>query len=335
MFDAGVSVDDHGHVTHEERTAFGNDHHLEFAGRLEDLLTLIPARLIVTLDREGADRLHAPEMKEGVLQRVHLGPETAGGPIENGSRGKGSRSGDDTGLGHLAGGEDFRGVVRGIVDGGDAKGKSREVDPVLLRRDLLARLGAMGMGIDESGQDHLAGDIDDGDATRDLDLRPRAHGHDAIAFHENGGLLDDAAIGHGHRLAADEGVTGVRLVVPGHKAEVLGPGLGFEIIEISRVEDGPERPVELLAVAGEMDPFARIIAHLGDGKSRGLGSHLDGLSGTDKGGDVNVETLDESDSLAIGREGIVGGPFAGVMFAFFVAIEIGGNEAQMVAVLVG
>ena len=43
MLDARVTIQDHGHIVHVERPAFGYDHHLEFTGGGDNLLALVAA----------------------------------------------------------------------------------------------------------------------------------------------------------------------------------------------------------------------------------------------------------------------------------------------------
>ena len=87
MFDAGVAVDDHRHVVLEQRTALGDDHHLEFASAGDELLALIAARLVVTLDAERADRLHPAQVASRVVEAVDDRLEVAGGAVEDRARG--------------------------------------------------------------------------------------------------------------------------------------------------------------------------------------------------------------------------------------------------------
>jgi hypothetical protein len=57
VFDARVSVGDHGHVVLEQRTALRDHHHAELARRRDHLLALLAPGLVVTLHAKGAHRL--------------------------------------------------------------------------------------------------------------------------------------------------------------------------------------------------------------------------------------------------------------------------------------
>src|SRR2546429_307146 len=80
---AGVAVDDHGHVVLEERAALGDDHHAGLARGFDDLLALIAAGLVVALHTDGADRFHAPEVEERVVEIGNVGFEGSLGAVED------------------------------------------------------------------------------------------------------------------------------------------------------------------------------------------------------------------------------------------------------------
>ena len=111
MFDAGVTVHDHRQVVLQERAALGHDHDLEFAGGGDDLLALVAARLVVTLDADRAGGLLATQMRSGVVEAVHLDLERTGGAVEDRARRENARRGDQAGPAEFATGEDRVGVV--------------------------------------------------------------------------------------------------------------------------------------------------------------------------------------------------------------------------------
>ena len=132
-----MPVDDHGHVVLEERAPLGDDHHAGLAGRFDDLLRLIAARLVVALHADRADRFHPAQVEEGIVEVRDVGFERALRAVEDRAGRENARPDDLARALHLRRGEDLRGVVRGIVERGHAEGEGRVVVPALLRDDLV------------------------------------------------------------------------------------------------------------------------------------------------------------------------------------------------------
>jgi hypothetical protein len=115
-----------------------------------------------------------------------------------------ARGAHQAGARELGGREDLAGVVRRIVDGRHAERERRVAVPVLLRQDAVRAEAAVVVGVDEAGQDGLAGDVEG--------LRPRgnrdgsllADGLDAVALDEHDAVLDDLVAVHRDGAAAGE-----------------------------------------------------------------------------------------------------------------------------------
>ena len=104
---------------------------------------------------------------------------------------------DDAGVLHLGGGED---LARCRLDGSwtvVTPMASEMVDPVLLRDDVVLALRAVGVAVDQAGDDGLAGDVDDPRAGRDGDPRARADRADAVAVDQDGAAVDHLVAVHG------------------------------------------------------------------------------------------------------------------------------------------
>ena len=92
---ACVAVDYHGQIVHEGRTAFGHDHHFLFSSGGDNLLALVPPRLVVAFDADRPDRFHATQVKLGVFERFDFRFKAASGPVENGSGGEYAGTGNE------------------------------------------------------------------------------------------------------------------------------------------------------------------------------------------------------------------------------------------------
>src|SRR5690242_14187087 len=83
----------------------------------------------------------------------------------------------------------------------------------------------MGMSIDESGHDGLAGDVDRLRARRRLKAAARAHGGDAVVAYEHVAALDDLVALHRHDACASEQRAGLRDVAPPLEQDLRLDGL--------------------------------------------------------------------------------------------------------------
>ena len=203
MLQRGVAVGDERDVHSILRPAFG--HHgnpLTLRGR-DHLLTLLAARLVIVLDAVRAFGLEAADMGECIVETVDDGVASRRfRAIDDLAAGEGARGEDDARALHLAGREDEARGARRIVDGGDAEREVGERFPILLRNQIVLALRAMGMGIDEAGDDRLAGDIDGARIGGDRDFAAAADRADAVIFDQDDAILDDPTgiVGHGDDL---------------------------------------------------------------------------------------------------------------------------------------
>ena len=190
VLDAGVAVEDHVHVVVERGAALGDDHHLQVAGRREDLLALIAAGLVVALDRDGASGLHPAEVAVRVVQRVDRRAEVAVGAVEDRPRREDARADDLAGLDHLGEREDRLGRGRGVVRRRDAIGEVGVVDPVGLRDRAVEEVARVGVDVHEARHDGVAAGVDHLGLWRDAHLARGSDGGDPVAAHDDGAVLD-------------------------------------------------------------------------------------------------------------------------------------------------
>ena len=105
---------------------------------------------------------------------------------------------------HLGRGEDFRGVVRRIVQRGHAERQRGVVDPALLRNDFVGAHRSVPVDVDDAGHDGLAGDVDDLRVRGNGGARARTDGGDAIAVDDDGAVVDDVVAVHGDDARASQ-----------------------------------------------------------------------------------------------------------------------------------
>ena len=70
VLDARVAVEHHRLVVVEQRAALRDDEHLLLARRLDDHLPRVAPLLVVALDRERPDGLHAADVRARVVDRA-------------------------------------------------------------------------------------------------------------------------------------------------------------------------------------------------------------------------------------------------------------------------
>src|SRR6185503_4817742 len=204
VLDAGVAVDDHGHVVRVERAALRYHTHLRLARGLEHHLPLVAPRLVVALHAVRAVGLHAPEVHERVAEAVDVGVEVAFRTIEDGARGEDAGRGDRAGALHLLLREDLVRVVRRIVQRGDPEAERGVVDPRRLRDQPFGAHAAVPMAVDEPGRDRLTGAVDDLRTLGDAHARARTDRGDAAAGHDHDAVVDDLVTLHRHQPGTRE-----------------------------------------------------------------------------------------------------------------------------------
>ena len=175
-------------------------------------------------------------MKGGIFQGFDLGSVATGGSIEDASGRKSPRCGDDACLGHLTCGHDCFGFIGRIVDGGDAKGQSGIIHPILLRDDSLVSLLTVGMGIDQAWHEEPSFEIH---AVCPIGYGNRFIGSDcgdAVALYQDGMPIFNLWCGHGEDACAGQRQHSRWLVVVDLHAEWLD--VGFELGRLTQVSEG-------------------------------------------------------------------------------------------------
>src|SRR4051812_9997595 len=107
-----MAIDNFGHVVLEERATFRHDHHAGLARSLDDLLTLIAPRLVVALDADRTDILHAPQMEKRVVEIRDVCFERSFSAVQDGPGRKDVRRYDHPRLLQFGSGEDLARGVR-------------------------------------------------------------------------------------------------------------------------------------------------------------------------------------------------------------------------------
>uniref|UniRef100_A0A0N4Z2Z0 BON domain-containing protein n=1 Tax=Parastrongyloides trichosuri TaxID=131310 RepID=A0A0N4Z2Z0_PARTI len=344
VLDGGVAVDQHAHVGVVQRAAFRHDHHAQFAGSLHDLLALVAAGLVVALDAPGADGLHPAQVRARVVQVVDHGRRRRGRSVQDGAGREDARRHHAPGLGQFAVGEDLAVVVRRIVQRRHAEGQGGVVHPALLRDDLVRTHAAVPVGVDQAGDDGLAGHVHDAGAGRNRDRAARADGLDAVAVDDHHAVLDHLFALHGDQAGAGQDGDAAGTGVIGAEADfdpVFG-GLG----QVSRraVHEGEafaqrtreqlraHRPLQATGIAGPVQPLAGVA---GDARLRqglGVGADRDRASGRDEGGDIGVEAFGPGDPPLVRRDGELGRPFAAQVGALVLARQVDGLQDALLAV---
>ena len=113
---------------------------------------------------------------------------------------EGAWTDDQTGALHFQSRKDGRRTARRVVPCGHAKGEIEHIHPILLRRHFITAVRAVGVGIDQTGDDRLARDVDGLGPRRNGNLARLADGLDTVIFDQHDTIVDDAAalVRHGH-----------------------------------------------------------------------------------------------------------------------------------------
>ncbi len=201
----------------------------------------------------------------------------------------------------------------------DAEGQIGEHAPVLLRGDLVARLGAVGVGVDQSRDDGLAADVDALGVGRDLDLADPADGFDSIARYDDDSGLEDllllGGVAHGDDATPDEGDPTRRNVGGDGEGEIdplfdrlgqlrrrrsteEGEGVG----EAARVERRTVRPVKGGAVGRPVQELTGPCRDLAGGEGLHLRIDGDRLAGGDEGCHPDLVALAKGDPPSVRRQ---------------------------------
>ena len=93
-----------------------------------------------------------------------------------------------------------------------SEGEGGVVDPALLGDDLVVAHAAVPVGVHETGEDGLAGDVHDGGVGRRRHVGPRPDRGDPVATDDDGAVGDHLVPVHGDQACADESHGGLRLV---------------------------------------------------------------------------------------------------------------------------
>ena len=112
----------------------------------DDLLALLAARLLVALDGDGADRLEAPQVRDGVVERVDVGLEVPGGAVEDRAGREDARARIRPARASSAAAKTSPVSFEGSCDRRHAEGERGVAVPVLLRGDAVGAEARRGSG---------------------------------------------------------------------------------------------------------------------------------------------------------------------------------------------
>ena len=235
------------------------------------------------------------------------------------------------------------------MDGSGAEREILQQGPVLLRDQFVAALRAVRMGVDQAGDDGLAGDIHCCGASGDIDLTLRTDRKDAVTLDDDHAIVDDPAIlaCHGDDPRAGERDRTGRLVRRNHPFERDAGGgwlifggilcdrrIGEQHVCPRRIEIRPEAPVQLFAALRPVDIVGAAGADPGDRQRLAGRADLDRLRARHQRHDIGFVALAKGQIPPVGRHDIVIGEFALGMGALRFAIEIGADQDALVLVAV-
>ena len=204
-----VAVRDQVHVHAVERPTFGHDLHVFETCRLDHLLALLAARLIVVLDRMAALRLQPPDMRQRIVEAVDLRINVRRPRAVNDFAGRiDARGNDQPGALHFRRGKDLARPVRWVVNRGGSQSEVLDHRPVGLRDQFPRPRRAMRVRIDQAGDDRLTCDVDRGRASRNLHAGARTDRGDAVVTHDDHAVVDHTAALARHRDDARTGQHG-------------------------------------------------------------------------------------------------------------------------------
>ena len=228
---------------------------------------------------------------------------------------------------------------------GHAEGELGVQGPVALRDDSAAAVRAVIVHVDQARHDRLARRVDYVGTSRNADVVRRADGRDAVAFDDDRAAIEDLVAAHrddsrpdqrersgGHVGLGDKGYVqaalrrfGQLIRRPFEKGERVG--------EVAREQLAVERPVELRAVAGEVEKSAGVARDASERDGSGLGPDRDLLARARKRRDIGIEPLGEGQPLAVGRHAELGGVVTDDFGAFVAAVQVEADEGPLALVL--
>ena len=271
------------------------------------------------------------------------------GPIDDLAGREGARRKDLAGPLQFGGGEDLGGAGRRIVDRRRAHGQVDHRRPVLLRDKLVLALLAVGVGVDQTRDDGLAGDVDRLGVAGDRDAGARADRDDTVAADDDDAVVYDTPVlgRHGDDPRAGQGHDTGRLVgrdLHGQRqtalrrlelARVLGRAVGggrsgVKRLGLGREQVGTQAPVNLLAVIRPVYEVGAIGADPCHRQRPALLVDRDLLRPWHQRHDEGLVVLTERDVPAIGRDLVVVDHVAAGVDALGLTAEVGADQLALV-----
>mmetsp|Transcript_1092 Transcript_1092/g.2941 ORF Transcript_1092/g.2941 Transcript_1092/m.2941 type:complete len:668 (-) Transcript_1092:1719-3722(-) len=336
VFDGRVAVDHHAHIGLEQRSAFGHHHHVGATCGLQQLLALVPARLVVALHADCALGLLAAQMRQCIVEVVHDGRERRARAVEDGAGGVDPGAQHDAGALHLALGEDRRAEVGWVVQRRHAEGQRRQVDPALLRDQAGVAHRAVPVRVDEARHDGLAAGVDP--------ARVGGNGHvapdrdDPVAVDEDAAALDHLVALHGHDPSADECELAAGGVAGLLETDLLAAGLALAR-GAGREQLIAQREMQLLAVTAPVQGRAGVDVELAHRQRVHLGPHGDGLAGLPlhigQRRHIGVVTLDKAQPLPVRGDAVLAGEIAARHLGLGAVSQVQSDQREALVDLAG
>src|SRR5215472_3295859 len=254
---AAEAVDGVGEVELHVEGAFGGGHDAFFFASHDHPLALLAVADEIRLEIGGAIELAvAADDIVGVVERLEVGVR------ENaGAGGVRTRADDFAGVDHVLVGEHVVGGGLRVAACSNAIGEIGEEGPVLEIENAAADLEPVRVNVNETGDDGLAGDVDDFRRGGNGDAAGFADGDDAIVFHYDVGVFEHVVTVHGDDArAAQHGLTGRRVTREG---EIHGDDFGLQFGEFLLVLGFSFVGLPVFALCGGLCFLGRLFGGLG------------------------------------------------------------------------
>ncbi len=225
------------------------------------------------------------------------------------------------------------------------RGTEREIGlgrPVLLRNQAILALRSVGVGIDETGHNRLAGHIDHARAGRNSHAAARPNGDNTITLNDDRAVFDDPAIvaAHGHDAGASQHHGSSRLVRPdgaGQCNAALGRRIAGMInhARVRAVKRRSDAPVHLRPAPREVDEIAAALAQADGRQSALLRRRFDVLRAGEQRHQKGFIILAESHGAAVRRDLEIARKVTRRVHALRFTRQVSADQLQLVRFLGG
>ena len=184
----------------------------QFAGRANDLLALVAARLVVALHRMCAKGRSATNGRQGIVEAVDHRFEIAISAIQNETRAEQTRSDHCPAALQFTQREHRFSVRAGVVRCRYAIGQIRIKRPVLLRAQAFAKHADVRVHINDARHNCAVGHVNYLRILGNGDLISRANGDNAVAIYHDRAALNHFIALHGNDARVGQGQHAIGLI---------------------------------------------------------------------------------------------------------------------------